>query len=211
MIPFRPMQRLFVLSLALLASVPLFAQNPSWEIGGWLLMPKLKDTTLVDPDGDVSIQFDEQGGGGLSLNHFWTDSFSTELSNQLYPADMKIGIEGVPGTFDVGNLEITSTALIGQFHFQRSNRLSPYLGAGIAHLSGKFDPADDVTPEENFDLESKTTWTASAGADVTLPHHIALAAEVRYTPWSAQAKDDPSSDAIDLDPLTVGVAVKYRF
>ncbi len=124
---------------------------------------------------------------------------------------MQIGIEGVPGTFDVGNLEITSIAAMGQFHLQRSNRLSPYLGAGIAHLSGNFDPADGVTPEENFDLESKTTLTASAGADLALPHHIALAAEVRYTPWSAKAKGDPSSDAIELDPLTFGVAVKYRF
>lgn len=203
--------RLLLLSIALFATTQLFAQSTSSEIGVWALTSNLKDTTLVDPDGDLSIKFDEDLGFGVSFNHYWNDFFSTEISAQKYGSDMRIGVEGLPGNFEAGSLDVTSLAAIAQLHFNRAGRVHPYLGAGIARLSGNFDAIDEAGADEDFDLDSEITWAASGGLQYSLTDRVALAAEVRYSPWSAKAKGDPDSDALDLDPLTYGAGVKFRF
>jgi outer membrane protein W len=203
--------RLFFVFIVLFAAVHLSAQSSSSELGIWVLTSNLKDSTIVDPDGNISVDFDENVGYGLSLNHYWTDFVSTELSAQKYGADVQIGVQNLPLSFDGGSLDVTSIAAIAQLHFNRTGRLHTYLGAGVARMSGDIDGGDLADPDADVDLESKITWTASAGANFNFTDRLALGAEVRYTPWSAKAKGDPDSEALDLDPLTYGAALKLRF
>lgn len=221
----------FVLVLFLAAGASrTFAQTAaSNEAGIWITSTKLNDPTIEDVDlGAIGVDFDESLGFGLSLNHYWTDRFSTELAYHATSADITLSVPVIPtepdpaggpiffGTVDVdaGTIDIRSLSAIAQFHFRRGTRFAPYIGAGVARLTGEIDPTDDPEfPEEGgtIDLESKTTWVANLGADIPLTNHLALALDARYTPWKAMENNDPDEVKLDLSPLTVSAGVKLRF
>jgi outer membrane protein W len=210
--------RIVFLLFIVAGSIRLSAQlAPKSDVGIWTVGAQLTENDLSEDGDDVRVEFEDQGGLGISFNHFWTDTFSTEIAAQKYSSDMNITTDlGGTGslTFKAGDLDITAVTAMGEWHFRRATRFAPYVGAGIARISGEFDPVDDPDdPEFNgpFDLESKITWTAAVGANIRLTDHIALAGEFKYIPWSAFAEGDTSSDSIDLDPLTLSLGVKARF
>jgi outer membrane protein W len=209
--------RIVFLLFIVAGSIRLSAQAPSSDVGLWLVGSQLKSSTLSDPDGDVNVDFnDEKGGYGVSFNHFWTDTFSTELAAQKFGADMTLSSDlgGGVVSFNAGHIDITSITAMGQWHFRRAARFQPYLGAGVARISGQFNPVDDPEDPANSaagDLESKITWTAAAGANIRITERIFIVTEFKYIPWSAIAKDDPTSDSLDLDPTTLSAGVKVRF
>jgi outer membrane protein W len=197
-------------------SVRLSAQTAgSSDVGVWLVGSKLAESTLVDEGDSITLDFDEKLGYGVSFNHFWTDAFSTEIAAQKFGADLIVSDNLAPSPdFNVADVDITSITAMGQLHFMRASRFSPYVGAGIARISGDFDPIDDPDDPESsgtFDLESETTWTAAVGANLRINDHFFFVGELKYIPWSAVAEDDPASDSIDVDPLTFAAGVKVRF
>lgn len=201
---------LFVLFIVAGASRTFAQTNASSDIGLWLIQPQLSETTFTDDEDDVTLDFDEDLGFGVSYNRFWTDAFSTEFGAQKYGADMTLGATGSPAV-TVGELDVTALSAIGQLHFNRAGRFSVFAGAGAAYLMSEFDPSDDDPDSETEDLESEVTWTAAVGANVALTERIALTGEIRYTPWSATAEGDDDSDALDIDPLTFSAGVRFRF
>lgn len=194
--------RIIFLLFVVAGAIRLSAQAPSSEVGLWIVE-------------DISSDFDRDNGYGVSLNHYWTENFSTELSAQKFTADTTLVTEGVIGFCGFGELpeqepvvivfhgstqiEVTSVTAMGQLHFNRAGRVAPYVGAGVAHLSG--DPG----------LDSEITWAASAGLDLRMTDRLFLTGELKFVPWSAIAEDVGDGERVDLDPLILGVGVKMRF
>jgi outer membrane protein W len=184
-------------------AVRLSAQAPSSEVGLWL-------------EEDISGDFNGDQGYGISLNHYWTENFSTELSAQKFNADTAIVTEGLVGFCGFGELplvdqpvvivfhgsaqiEVTAVTAMAQLHFNRAGRAAPYLGAGVAHLSG------------DAGLDSDITWAASAGLDFRMTDRLFLTGELKFVPWSAISEDIAPGERIDIDPLIAAVGVKMRF
>ncbi len=210
--PYRIIFLLFIVA----GSIHLFAQTPSSDVGVWIVGSELKESTITEGGDDITVDFDEQIGYGISFNHFWTDRFSTEIAAQKYAADMifSSGFGGAELAFNAGELDVTSITAMGQMHFRRATRFAPYIGAGVARVSGEFDPVDDPDDPANsapFDLESETTWTAAVGANVRMTDRIFFVGELKYIPWNATATGDTTSDSADLDPVTLAAGVKIRF
>jgi outer membrane protein W len=206
---------IFVLFLAA-GTIRLSAQMKSSDVGISLVDSELASSTITDDGDDVSLDFDEEVGFGLSFNHFWTDRFSTEIAAQKYSAALNLSVDDGGGQFTVnaGKADITSVTAMAQMHFRRATRFAPYIGAGFARIWGDFDPVDDPeTPAENgsFDLEAKTTWTAAVGANMRLTDRVSLVGEIKYIPWEAIASDDPTGDRLNVDPTTFATGVKIRF
>ena len=207
--------RTIIAVIAVLIATPsLFAQAGRSDVGVAIVGSSLTDTTIVDAGDKIKFDFDEKTGLGLSFNRYWTDQFSTEVALQNISADLKLSEEGSPITFNVGKLEARSITAMGQWHFMHTGRFQPYVGAGVAHMTGEFkfnndflEPGDDP----KTDLESKTTWTASVGANIPLTRSLSLGTEFKYIPWSTVEKGGSSDDSIDVDPLTFAVALKWRF
>lgn len=197
------------------ASLPLFAQTrPSSDVGVFLVNPNLDSSTVVDTGDTISFDFKEKTSYGVSLNRYWNDNFSTELALQKIRADLKIDSSGLPVSINAGRLDATSITALGEWHFLQASRFSPYVGAGIAHISGDFkfndlfaEPGDPT----HVDLESKTTWSAAAGANIRLTDRIAIGTELKYIPWSAVEKGGAISDAIDVNPLTFAAGLRFKF
>ncbi|HYH07031.1 MAG TPA: OmpW family outer membrane protein [Thermoanaerobaculia bacterium] len=188
----------------------LSAQDRQTDVGVWIVDTELNETTLLDDGEALRVTFHEQVGFGLSLNHFWTSRFSTELSAMSFGGDMSVGTAGVPEV-TVGELDAGAITAIAQLHFNRAGRVSPYIGAGAAHVSGSFDVADDIDSDETLDLESSTTWTAAAGLNVRLTERFLLAGELKYVPWSPTDAEGLDSERIDIDPLFFSAGVRFRF
>lgn len=201
--------------LLVLSSFSLFAQSrTSTDVGVFVVSPSFSDTSFVDEGDTVNIDFEEKTGYGISLNHFWTDQFSTELALQKINADLNLSVDGTPITINAGELDAQSVTALGEWHFRRDSRFSPYLGAGLAHIAGEFklnplllEPGDDP----NVDLESETTWSAAAGANIRLTDRLSLAFELKYIPWNPTEKGGVADDAIDVDPLTASSGLRFRF
>jgi outer membrane protein W len=200
---------LFLLFIAA-GTIRLSAQTQSSDVGVWIVDSELEESTIIDEDDEITFDFEEEVGYGISFNHFWTERFSTEIAVQKFGAEMNIDTD----TFDftAGDIDITSVTVMGQMHFRRTTRFAPYLGAGIARIWGEFDPtAIDEPTQEDFDLEAETTWTAAAGANVRITDNIYFVGEMKYIPWEAIAEEDPESEAIDVNPFMFAAGVKVRF
>jgi outer membrane protein W len=203
---------LFLLFIAV-GSIRLSAQTPSSDVGVWIVASDLKETTLTEDGDDLTIDFDEDNGYGISFNHFWTNSFSTEFASQTIHGALNITSDfgGVPFTFKAGDLDALALTAIAQYHFNRAGRFSPYIGGGIARMSGDFEAIDDPDSVESFDLESEIGWVASVGANVRIRENLFLTADLKYIPWSAVAEGDPDTESLDIDPSLLSIGMKVRF
>lgn len=209
--------RIVFLLFVVAGSLRLSAQmTSSSDIGVWIVGSQLTESSIVDDGDALHFDFDEDTGYGISFNHFWTDAFSTEIAAQKFGADLIVSSPPAQGSleFNAGEVDITTITAMAQWHFRRGTRFAPYVGAGIARISGEFDPIDDPDDPENssaIDLDAEMKWTAAVGANINMTDHLAFVGELKYIPWSALAEGDPSDDRLDVDPLTVAAGVKLRF
>lgn len=193
---------LFVLFI--LSGLRVAAQSS--DVALWIVDSELSTSTIVDEGESIEVDFDEQAGYGFSFNRHWMGHFSTELALQKYAADMSVGI------FEAGELRITSVTAMGQWHFNRDGRFAPYVGGGLAFISGEFEIASALDPDaETLDLESEFTWAAAVGANVRLTDHFALTGEMKYVPWDAREEGDVLDEAVEVDPVTFAAGVRFRF
>ena len=205
--------RILFLLFIVAGSIRLSAQTPSSDFGAWVVGSDLKETTLTEDGDDITVGFDKENGFGFSFNHFWTENVSTEIAAQTFHGRMTITSDfgAGPLKFDVGNLDAIALSALAQYHFNRAGRFSPYVGGGIARLSGDFEAFDDPDGVESFDLESELAWTAAAGANVRITENLFLAADLKFIPWSAVAEGEPESESLDIDPLLLSFGMKVRF
>jgi outer membrane protein W len=209
--------RFIVTAVALLVVAPssLFAQSrTSTDVGVFIVNSSFSDTTFVDGTDKVKVEFSEKLAYGVSVNHFWTDQFSTELALQQLSADLNLSTEGVPVTINAGKIDAQSVTALGEWHFRRDARFSPYLGAGVARISGEFKLNDTLLEPgdpSKVDLESETTWSAAAGANIHLTDRLSLGLELKYIPWNPTEKGGIADDSIDVDPLTLSTGLRFRF
>ena len=205
--------RILFLMFIVAGSIRLSAQTPSSDFGAWVVGSDLTETTLTEDGDDLKIGFDKENGFGFSFNHFWTDNVSTEIAAQTFHGRMVITSDfgAGPFTFEAGNLDAIALSALAQYHFNRAGRFSPYVGGGIARLSGDFEAFEDPDGVESFDLESEIAWTAAAGANIRITENLFLAADLKFIPWSAVAEGEPDSESLDIDPLLLSFGMKVRF
>lgn len=173
----------------------------------WITDSEFNDPSLTDEDGTVEFEFDEDAGFGLSFNHFWASSFSTEFAYHKFGADMDASIDDGP-LFDAGEIDASSLTGIAQWHFRRASRFSPYIGAGVAYMSGDFSPVDeDVTVE----FEDEFTWAANFGANIGLTERLAIALDAKFIHWEPKESGDDASERVELSPVLLSAGLRYRF
>jgi outer membrane protein W len=206
---------LFLLFIAAGASRTFAQTSPTNEAGIWISRVEFEDNDVSGFEGErVTFEFDEDTGYGISFNHYWTDRFSTELAYQTMSADISVGLEGFPDLIDTGTIDARALTAVAQIHFLRATRFSPYIGAGVARVTGDIDPTDDPElPNEGapVDLESKLTWVANAGVNIAVTNNIAIAADAKFISWEAMENNDREGVTLDVNPLVISAGVKVRF
>ena len=206
---------IFTLAVTFIAAAPMFAQQN--EIGGFITWTQLNSTDLSDPefpDEDAELDFESDLGYGVSYNRYWTDAFSTEFAAQQVNAQAELSISDglVDVTIDAGDVDLTVFTAIAQLHLG-TGFIAPYVGAGVAHVSGSVALPDDfIEPGDptSVDFESETTWVANAGIDFRLGSSLSIGADVKYIAYEA-AEEGFEDFTYELNPLIFAAGVKLRF
>ena len=201
----------------LLFPISLAAQSN--EIGIFVSSPRFDSTSLADDEElglDIRAEFDEDIGYAASYNRFWTDRFSTEFALHSLGADTTITASDgiISQSIDVGELDLTALTAVAQWHFARSSRFSPYVGAGVSYITGEAefitDFDDPSAPTETVDLESATGFVANAGVNIGITPSVSIALDGKYLLYEAEV-DAEDSLPLQVDPLVFSVGVKFRF
>lgn len=209
---FRTFYRVLFLLFVIAGCLRLSAQEN--DVAVWTVGSFMADTTLTDSEGDtIDVLYEEGPGLGISVNHFWTGRFSTEVSLMTFRADISVNTNLLDPDFEIGELEGRAVTAMAQWHFRRDARVQPYLAAGIAHIGGTFDPVDDDDEEQlgEIDLESRLTWSGAAGLNIRLTDRFLLCLEAKRIPWDAVEEGGSEADEIDVDPMLYGSGVRFRF
>lgn len=199
--------RLLSAVLALSVAIPLAAQSN--DVGLWYANAKLGAT---DQNGG-RVSFENARGDRVSLNHFWSHSLSTEFAIDGLRAKGGIDVGGTRAlSFD--RARITAITADAQWHFLRSTRISPYVGAGAAYVRmNDIRGSDlDVAGIGAVRVGKKFTWNAGAGVDIEISRSFAIAVDGRYIKYEPRASGN-TGDAVTLklDPKVFAVGVKARF
>lgn len=197
---------LIALSLFLLP-LAAFAQ-PNNEIGIFISTSQFEDSEIRDGLDTLDLQFDEDMGYGALYNRYWTPAFSTELAYQKLGADLTASFEDIRA--NAGNLDLDILSATGQFHFARGSLLSPYVGGGIAYVSGQAGSIDQ-NELADVDLKNETDWLVNAGLNVNFGASMAIYVDGKYVMYSARGKNDPSDEALDINPLILSAGFRWRF
>ncbi len=136
---------IFVCAVLLLGAVAAFAQE-SGETRGSVY---LSDFTLSSYGHGLRL---EEGGGGVSVMHFFKPAFSTEFSvgverqHYLQPIVYYTPTPQPPYLF-YRRTTFTSYPVdaVAQYHFLNSTRWTPYLGLGVHYANGPH--SFDIDPQ----------------------------------------------------------------
>ena len=127
-------KRISIVILALLV-FPLAAAAQNNELGAFISTSQLEDSEIQDAGDIFDVEFEEDMGVGLLYNRFWMGGFSTEFAYQRLGADLTASLDDV--SEDIGELDLDILSATGQLHFARGSMISPYVGGGVAYVSGE--------------------------------------------------------------------------
>lgn len=168
---------------------------------------------FADGDGQVNGTALETNVGDavtpeVDFTYFFTDTIAAELIAATAQHEV------TAGNFDLGETYILPPTLTLQYHFQRHEKFSPYVGAGINY--SYFYGEDDGAGFDDLDVEGGFGFALQAGADYWLDDHWGLNVDVKYIDIDIEPSVTLSgtglrADDVELNPFIVGAGVSYRF
>jgi opacity protein-like surface antigen len=196
-----------IIALSLLL-LPLTAVAQNNELGAFISTTQISDDEIQDAGDIFDVEFDEDMGVGVLYNRYWFGGFSTEFAYQRLGADLTLSFEDV--TEDLGELDLDVLSATGQFHFLRGGFISPYIGGGVAYISGEAGSIDE-DEIETTDLENELELLANAGIDLSLGRGFGLFLDGKYIWYEARGEGDPDDEALELNPLIISGGLKFKF
>jgi outer membrane protein W len=178
------------------------------DIGVFVSTSQFEDSEIDDAGDIFDVEFDEEMGVGVLYNRFWTNGFSTELAYQRLGADLTLSAGDVAK--DVAELDLDLLTATAQLHFARNALISPYIGGGVAYISGEAGSIDS-NELEDADLENEVEFLANAGVNLRLGRSFTVFLDGKYVMYEALGEGEPDEGAIDVNPLIIAGGIKFRF
>jgi len=202
--------RSLIALVLLLFPVTLAAQS---DIGLWVSKPSFDSTEFFEDDvvaPAFELSFDEDIGYGITYTQGY-GAFALELGAQKMGGDVVITVDDNSAT--AGDIDITALTGTLQWRFLPGSRITPYIGGGLAYMTGEveFAPIDEPVEDDEVDLESQTTWLANAGVTFKLSDRLGIGADVKYIPYDPTDEGGAEEDAVDINPLVFSVGLRIRF
>lgn len=181
------------------------AVNIAWENGN---SSQLQATTagLNPAFGDVQAQ--DKVIPEIDLSYFFTPNIAAELV-LTHPQVVDVQVVGAGS---IGKVRALPPSLMLQYHFTDLGAIKPYVGLGVNYTyfnknKGLLGGGLEVD-RTSFGL------AAQVGADFALSKNLYLNVDVKYIQMSVDVKQTASGAKVgklDLNPITAGVGVGYRF
>jgi outer membrane protein W len=201
-------RRISIIGFALVILLPLTASAQNNELGVFISTSQFEDNEIEDAGDVFDAEFDEDMGVGVMYNRFWFGGFSTELAYQRLGADLTLSLDDVSA--DVAELDLDVLSATAQLHFARGSAISPYIGGGLAYVSGEAGAIDeDELDSEN--LENEVEFLVNAGLNVGLGRSFGVFLDGKYIMYEARGEGDSDGEALDVNPLIIAAGIKFKF
>lgn len=144
----------------------------------------------------------------LDVTYFFNDHIAAEL----IAATAQHSISA--GSNDLGETWILPPTLTLQYHFQRDEKFSPYVGAGLNY--SYFYGEDAGTGFSDLDVDGGVGYALQAGFDYWFNDNLGLNLDVKYVDLDVDVDVNLGATPlaardVDLNPWIIGTGVSYRF
>ena len=155
-----------------------------------------------------AIEADSRWIPELDLSYFFTKNIAAELV-LTYP--QTVDITAANGG-NIGKIKALPPSLLVQYHFTNFGAFKPYVGAGVNFTI--FSSRDNILGGAAKVDGTSAGLAAQVGFDYMLSKNWGLNLDVKYIQMSTDVTLTASGTNIgklDLNPITAGLGVTYRF
>jgi len=200
--------KLAALGLAISAAFPVMAQQAE---GSWLVRGR---AVYLDFDNGQSktvktldIQADDRWIPEVDITYFFTKNIATEL---VLTWPQNVDVRSGALSRNIGTVQALPPSLLVQYHFTDLGAFKPYIGAGLNYTyffkRDNFDVANASIERDSWGL------VGQLGFDVAINKNWSVNLDVKYVQMSTDVYSGSTKiGKLDLDPVTWGLGVGYRF
>ncbi|MEA2119293.1 OmpW/AlkL family protein [Halovibrio sp. HP20-50] len=149
-------------------------------------------------DGD-SLSVDEARGFTFGAGYLFTDKVGVELnSSEKFEHDISTASRG-----DLGSVDRLPVNLLVNYYPMGGldSRVQPYVGAGLNYTRFSGEPS-------GLDIDESYGAIGQVGVDLAVTNNVMLNGYASYADVSA---DISGGGEVDMEPVTIGGGVTYRF
>lgn len=141
----------------------------------------------------------------VDISYFFTPNIAAELVLTT-PQSIDIDVGGAKE----GKIRALPPSLLVQYHFTQFGAFKPYLGAGVNYTL--FSKRSNILNGAASVDRSSIGFVAQAGFDYMIDKHWGVNVDVKYVQMNTDVHvGGVEVGKVDLNPITAGVGVTYRF
>ncbi|UCV04735.1 OmpW/AlkL family protein [Dechloromonas denitrificans] len=153
----------------------------------------------------AKVEADNRWIPEVDISYFFTPNFATELV-LTYPQNIDIKVNGDKQ----GTIKALPPSLMFQYHVTELGAFKPYVGLGLNYTI--FTKTRNILGGAASVDGSSWGLAAQVGFDYMLTKNVALNLDVKYIQMDTDVKVGGNKiGTLDLNPITAGVGIGYRF
>lgn len=199
---------------AALAVAGLVSANVQAEEGNFMVRARAVNLAYDNANKDG---LDKVGVGKVSAKDLWIPEvdFSYFMTKNLalelvltYPQQVDIHTSALG---KIGHVDVLPPSLVLQYHFTDLGMFKPYVGVGLNYTIFTKKSFNTALGKVSVDNDSVGA-VAQVGADFMLNKNWSLNVDVKYITMDTQVKlNGAKLGTLDLNPITAGIGIGYRF
>ncbi len=181
------------------------------RVRGLGVLPDVSSKVSAPVGGKVDISNDFIPE--VDFSYFFTPNFSLELiaGTSRHSVTDK---SSIVGDTHLGTVRLLPPTLTAQWHFLPTERINPYVGAGINYTI--FYDAKNGSQHSGIRYDDNFGYALQAGVDVNVGGNWYANLDVKKiflktTAHVSAAKAIPTTAKVDIDPWIVGLGIGYKF
>lgn len=155
--------------------------------------------------GTTKVEADSRWIPEVDFSYFFTKNIAAELV-LTYPQNVDIKVGGA----EAGHIKALPPSLLLQYHFTDLGAFKPYVGLGVNYTI--FSKRKNILGGAAEVEDSSVGPVAQIGADYLIDRNWSVNLDVKYVKMGTDVKVGGTKvGKVDLDPITYGIGVGYRF
>jgi outer membrane protein len=153
----------------------------------------------------AKVEADSRWIPEVDLSYFFTPNIAAELV-LTYPQKVDILVGGAK----LGDIKALPPSLLLQYHFTQFGAFKPYVGLGVNYTI--FSSRKNIGGIASVEASS-IGLAAQIGADYMLNKNWSLNLDVKYVQMDTDVMINGTGKVgkVDLNPITAGIGIGYRF
>ncbi|MCA0422981.1 MAG: OmpW family protein [Proteobacteria bacterium] len=162
--------------------------------------------------GSGNLDVSNSGVPELDITYFFTKNFAAELILGTTPHNVKTS-GNLAGLGKVGRAWLLPPTLTAQYHFNLTDRIKPYVGAGVNYTFFLDEKEKGVFSA--FNLKNQAGLALQAGVDIAMDQKWGINVDVKklflQPNYRAVLGGTVVHGKARIDPWLIGGGVYYRF